>query len=33
MRIWILGSGSGGNALLLESRECRILVDAGFPRE
>jgi len=30
MRIWILGSGSGGNSLLIESGECRVLVDAGF---
>ena len=31
MRIWILGSGSRGNAVLLESGESRVLVDAGFP--
>jgi phosphoribosyl 1,2-cyclic phosphodiesterase len=30
MRVWILGSGSGGNSLLLESGDCRILIDAGF---
>lgn len=31
MRLWLLGSGSGGNAVLLESEGSRILVDAGFP--
>ncbi|HEX5829990.1 MAG TPA: MBL fold metallo-hydrolase [Gemmatimonadaceae bacterium] len=31
MRLWSLGSGSRGNALLLESGEARVLVDAGFP--
>lgn len=30
MRISILGSGSGGNSILIESGECRTLVDAGF---
>lgn len=30
MKITILGSGSGGNAVLIESDECRVLVDAGF---
>ena len=30
MRLWILGSGSKGNAVLLESGDTRILVDAGF---
>ncbi len=30
MRIWILGSGSAGNSLLIESNETKILVDAGF---
>lgn len=30
MRLWTLGSGSKGNALLLECGETRILVDAGF---
>ena len=30
MRVWVLGSGSGGNAVLLEAGEGRILVDAGF---
>lgn len=30
MRLWILGSGSRGNAIVVESGECRVLVDAGF---
>jgi phosphoribosyl 1,2-cyclic phosphodiesterase len=30
MRLWLLGSGSGGNALLLECGDARLLVDAGF---
>ncbi len=30
MRAWVLGSGSGGNALLVEADGARILVDAGF---
>jgi phosphoribosyl 1,2-cyclic phosphodiesterase len=30
MKLWVLGSGSKGNALLLECRETRVLVDAGF---
>ena len=30
MRLWLLGSGSGGNALLLECADARLLVDAGF---
>lgn len=30
MRFWSLGSGSRGNALLVESGGCRLLVDAGF---
>jgi len=30
MKITILGSGSGGNSVLIESRECRVVVDAGF---
>jgi phosphoribosyl 1,2-cyclic phosphodiesterase len=30
MRVWVLGSGSGGNAVLLESEGTRLLVDAGF---
>lgn len=31
MRLWMLGSGSGGNAVLLESEGARVLIDAGFP--
>ncbi len=31
MRLWVLGSGSRGNALLLEEGDVRVLVDAGFP--
>lgn len=31
MRIWVLGSGSCGNAILVETAGSRILVDAGFP--
>lgn len=30
MRVWILGSGSRGNAVLLEHQGSRVLVDAGF---
>lgn len=30
MKIWMLGSGSQGNALLLESGGTRVLIDAGF---
>lgn len=30
MRVTVLGSGSRGNAILVESGEIRILVDAGF---
>lgn len=30
MRMWLLGSGSRGNAVVLESGDTRILVDAGF---
>jgi phosphoribosyl 1,2-cyclic phosphodiesterase len=30
MRLWTLGSGSKGNALLLECGETRVLIDAGF---
>lgn len=34
MKLWVLGSGSAGNAVLVESGESRVLVDAGFsPRE
>ena len=31
MRLWVLGSGSRGNAVLLDCGESRVLVDAGFP--
>ncbi|HEX6536537.1 MAG TPA: MBL fold metallo-hydrolase [Gemmatimonadaceae bacterium] len=31
MRLWMLGSGSRGNAVLLESAGSRVLIDAGFP--
>jgi phosphoribosyl 1,2-cyclic phosphodiesterase len=30
MRLWVLGSGSSGNAILIETERSRILVDAGF---
>jgi phosphoribosyl 1,2-cyclic phosphodiesterase len=30
MRVTVLGSGSGGNAILVEAGDQRILVDAGF---
>jgi phosphoribosyl 1,2-cyclic phosphodiesterase len=30
VRLWILGSGSHGNALVLEDGASRVLVDAGF---
>jgi phosphoribosyl 1,2-cyclic phosphodiesterase len=30
VKLWVLGSGSSGNAVLIESGESRILVDAGF---
>jgi phosphoribosyl 1,2-cyclic phosphodiesterase len=34
MKLWVLGSGSEGNAVLVECGESRVLVDAGFsPRE
>jgi phosphoribosyl 1,2-cyclic phosphodiesterase len=34
MRTWVLGSGSRGNAVLLEADGVRVLIDAGFaPRE
>jgi phosphoribosyl 1,2-cyclic phosphodiesterase len=32
MRTWLLGSGSRGNATVIESRDTRVLIDAGFPR-
>ena len=31
MKLWSLGSGSRGNAILLESNGARMLVDCGFP--
>ena len=31
VRVWVLGSGSAGNAVLVESGDTRILIDAGFP--
>jgi phosphoribosyl 1,2-cyclic phosphodiesterase len=30
LRLVVLGSGSGGNAVVVESDGCRILIDAGF---
>lgn len=30
MRLWVLGSGSNGNSILLEAGDTRILIDAGF---
>ena len=30
MRLWTLGSGSKGNAVLVEAGDTRVLVDAGF---
>jgi phosphoribosyl 1,2-cyclic phosphodiesterase len=30
VKLWVLGSGSGGNAVLVECGESRVLVDAGF---
>lgn len=30
MRLWVLGSGSAGNAVLIEAADGRILIDAGF---
>jgi phosphoribosyl 1,2-cyclic phosphodiesterase len=30
MNLWVLGSGSNGNAVLVETARSRILVDAGF---
>ena len=31
MRAWTLGSGSRGNAILLECEGTRVLIDAGYP--
>ncbi len=30
MKLWMLGSGSSGNAVLVESEGSRLLIDAGF---
>lgn len=30
MNLWVLGSGSSGNAVLVQTEQSRILVDAGF---
>ena len=30
MKLWMLGSGSSGNAVLLETDDTRIVIDAGF---
>ena len=30
MQVWVLGSGSAGNAVLVESEGTRVLIDAGF---
>ena len=30
MKLWVLGSGSSGNAVLIQTEQSRILVDAGF---
>ena len=30
MKLWVLGSGSSGNAVLIECGESRVLVDCGF---
>ena len=30
MKVWVLGSGSEGNAVLVESGESRVLIDCGF---
>ena len=30
MRVGVLGSGSGGNAVVIESGQHRLLIDAGF---
>lgn len=30
VKVWVLGSGSSGNAVLVECGESRVLVDAGF---
>ena len=30
MNLWVLGSGSSGNAILVETARSRVLIDAGF---
>ena len=30
MKIWVLGSGSRGNAMLVQTDQARVIVDAGF---
>jgi len=30
MKVWVLGSGSRGNAVVVESGACRVLIDVGF---
>lgn len=30
MKLWVLGSGSRGNAVVIESGDCRIMIDVGF---
>ena len=30
MKIWVLGSGSRGNAVLVQSGESRVIIDCGF---
>ena len=30
MKVWVLGSGSRGNAVVVESGECRVMIDVGF---
>ena len=32
MKVWVLGSGSEGNAVLIECGESRVIVDQGFAR-
>ena len=30
MKLWVLGSGSRGNAIVVESGESRLMIDVGF---
>ena len=30
MKLWVLGSGSRGNAVVIESGSCRLMIDVGF---